>query len=326
MAGEWIKMRSSICTNPRVLRIAELIAESPAAGSRLCTVGGVTLSECVTRDVTRDVTVAALLRLWCVTNDHSRDGALHNTTLETVDLIVGVPGFGAALVEVGWAVFDAQARIVTLPNFLENNRPAKARARSGAAERQAKYRERQKQKAGNEGSEGDVTRDAKRDVTRDVTRAAREEKRRDRKKPPISPAEKPAGETDQASPDEHDRPDGTPAGDGDPTQPDAPEDKPAEPTAFERFWEAYPRRKHRGEAERAWAKLKPDEKLVERILTALQAAKVCDDWTRDGGQYIPYPATWLRAKGWEDDLGIDPDTPTDPDAWRSNPMFADVVA
>jgi hypothetical protein len=26
-----------------------------------------------------------------------------------------------------------------------------------------------------------------------------------------------------------------------------------------------------------------------------------EDWTKEGGQYIPYPATWLNAKGWEDE-------------------------
>ena len=29
------------------------------------------------------------------------------------------------------------------------------------------------------------------------------------------------------------------------------------------------------------------------------------DWLKDGGQFIPYPASWLRAARWEDEpVGI----------------------
>jgi len=31
-------------------------------------------------------------------------------------------------------------------------------------------------------------------------------------------------------------------------------------------------------------------------------AKKSPEWTKDNGKYIPYPATWLNAKGWEDEL------------------------
>lgn len=55
-------------------------------------------------------------------------------------------------------------------------------------------------------------------------------------------------------------------------------------------------------ARKAWAKLKPDEALVETILRALKAQASCEQWTRDGGAYIPYPATWLNGRRWEDEL------------------------
>lgn len=73
--------------------------------------------------------------------------------------------------------------------------------------------------------------------------------------------------------------------------------------AFDRFWTAYPRKKSKGSAEKAWLKIKPDEQLSGAILAAVERAKTSADWQREGGQFIPYPATWLNAKGWEDDGG-----------------------
>lgn len=72
---------------------------------------------------------------------------------------------------------------------------------------------------------------------------------------------------------------------------------------FERLWALYPKKRSKGEAEKAWHELKPDDALVENILFKVAQAMKSPDWQKDGGQYIPYPATWLRRKGWEDDYG-----------------------
>lgn len=71
---------------------------------------------------------------------------------------------------------------------------------------------------------------------------------------------------------------------------------------FVRFWEAYPRKVGKGAAEKAWRKLKPSETLTDDILSAIAAQKKSRQWLRDGGQYIPNPATWLTQRRWEDDL------------------------
>jgi len=73
--------------------------------------------------------------------------------------------------------------------------------------------------------------------------------------------------------------------------------------AFDTFWAAYPKKRSKGDALKAWSKIQPDSELLTKMLTSLGRAKTCHDWTKDGGQYIPYPATWLRAEGWEDDIG-----------------------
>jgi hypothetical protein len=70
---------------------------------------------------------------------------------------------------------------------------------------------------------------------------------------------------------------------------------------FDVFWEAYPKKKSKGQAEKAWKKIKPSKQLLADIIAKIEEAKTSVEWQREGGQYIPYPATWLNAKGWEDE-------------------------
>lgn len=81
----------------------------------------------------------------------------------------------------------------------------------------------------------------------------------------------------------------------------------ASPTrpGFDRFWQAYPKKASKGQAEKVWQKLSPDEQLTEQILQAVERAKTRADWQKQEGQFIPYPATWLNAKGWEDSPKIE---------------------
>ncbi len=73
---------------------------------------------------------------------------------------------------------------------------------------------------------------------------------------------------------------------------------------FDTFWEIYPKKRSKGRAERAWVKIKPDEQLFKAILDGLERAKTSVEWLKDDGQYIPYPSSWLNAKGWEDELEV----------------------
>ena len=70
---------------------------------------------------------------------------------------------------------------------------------------------------------------------------------------------------------------------------------------FDEFWEAYPKKKAKEDARKAWAKLKPDETLGKVIIQAVEAAKKSKDWQKEKGQYIPHPATYLNGKRWEDE-------------------------
>lgn len=71
---------------------------------------------------------------------------------------------------------------------------------------------------------------------------------------------------------------------------------------FAEFWSAYPLKKAKATAEKAWAKLKPSADLQASILSAIAAHKLSADWQRDGGQYIPHPTTWLNQRRWEDEV------------------------
>ena len=72
-------------------------------------------------------------------------------------------------------------------------------------------------------------------------------------------------------------------------------------TDFERFWAAYPKKRNKETARRAFKKLKGVS--IETLLEAIEKQKRSQDWLKDGGQYIPYPATWLNAGGWENEVG-----------------------
>jgi hypothetical protein len=71
---------------------------------------------------------------------------------------------------------------------------------------------------------------------------------------------------------------------------------------FDDFWKAYPKKKAIGDAEKAWGNINPSESLIEKILLAIEKGKTSEDWTKEGGKYIPHPATWLNRKGWEDEF------------------------
>ena len=71
---------------------------------------------------------------------------------------------------------------------------------------------------------------------------------------------------------------------------------------FSSFWAAYPRKAAKQDAQKAWAKLAPDDQLLAVMLRALKVQIQSEQWTRDGGRYIPLPATWLNGRRWEDDM------------------------
>jgi uncharacterized protein YdaU (DUF1376 family) len=70
---------------------------------------------------------------------------------------------------------------------------------------------------------------------------------------------------------------------------------------FDEFWQKYPRKESKGAAQRAWLKVKRPSDTLELIIEALKWQKVSDQWTKENGQYIPLPSTYLNQEKWLDE-------------------------
>jgi len=103
MAGEWIKMRIDLASDPAVVRIRR------ATG------------------LDADSVVGKLHRLWGWADVHTADGSAAGLDVDWVDETAGVPGFGAAMISAGW--LEADDAGIRFANFDKHNgQPAKVRA------------------------------------------------------------------------------------------------------------------------------------------------------------------------------------------------------
>lgn len=175
MAGDWIKMRTGLLTNPKVIRMSRLLATNPffmdwwTRGTSV-NCDATVYEVCDVTVVTR-VTVGSLLSVWASVNECAgADGFVRGITLFEVDEMAGVPGFGDAMAAIGWVEETPEGLV--FPNFSEHNTTGKERSSSAktGAQRTKEWRERNKA----------VTRH--RDVTETSHGDRREEKRREESK------------------------------------------------------------------------------------------------------------------------------------------------
>jgi hypothetical protein len=104
MAGDWIKMRVDLATDPAVIQIAALT------------------------ELDEDAVVGKLYRVWAWADAHTTDGRL-GCGLTVVDRMARHDGFAAAMESVGWLAVDDRG--VYLPGFEKHNgKTAKARAQN----------------------------------------------------------------------------------------------------------------------------------------------------------------------------------------------------
>lgn len=74
---------------------------------------------------------------------------------------------------------------------------------------------------------------------------------------------------------------------------------------FIQFYKLYPKKISVKRAREKFFKIKPDEKLFEKMITALERQKLSAQWQKDNGQFIPHPATWLNQERWNDEDTFD---------------------
>lgn len=166
MAGDWIKMRVDLYRDPKVCAMADMLMASD--GELASHVNQMNQSNmCVTRNVMRNVTVGALLSVWGVMRTRGKrfddDLVCKGIRAAVLDDIADLPGFGAAMRGVGW-VEETEYGVVFPRFFEEHNTDPAETARTKNAERQRKFREKQR---------------AENNVTDNVTVTHREEKRRE---------------------------------------------------------------------------------------------------------------------------------------------------
>ena len=76
-------------------------------------------------------------------------------------------------------------------------------------------------------------------------------------------------------------------------------------SGFEKFWKAYPAKIGKIAAQKAFEKHKPNGALLEAMLTALESQRRSDKWQKDGGAFVPNPATWLNQGRWLDVVEVE---------------------
>ncbi len=172
MAGDWVKMRCALQHDPKVIAVGRFIHALPSFSNWL-SVGTVEAMP-MCNAALRYIVTGALHVTWSAANEHAKDGVIVGASLDWIDLVTGITGFGRAMESVGWATIEDNSLL--FPKFDYNN--------TSGAERVRKFRERQKQKS-NGYSNG------QRNVTCNVTETPkrREEKRREEKKKSNYPAD-----------------------------------------------------------------------------------------------------------------------------------------
>ena len=93
---------------------------------------------------------------------------------------------------------------------------------------------------------------------------------------------------------------------------------------FNRFWQAYPRKVGKRNAQKAFERLQVDKPLLDKMLRQIAHAKQSRQW--QDMQYIPYPATWLNGRRWEDELPAENKRPAKEVNFDANAGTADSAA
>jgi len=73
---------------------------------------------------------------------------------------------------------------------------------------------------------------------------------------------------------------------------------------FDEFWALYPKKIAKGDARKAWGQTQAIRPPIKYMIEAIKKHCQQDQWMREGGKFIPHPATWLRQERWEDEVEV----------------------
>lgn len=68
---------------------------------------------------------------------------------------------------------------------------------------------------------------------------------------------------------------------------------------FEEFWEEYPRRVGKQDAEKLWDKLDAEERAL--VMRGLAKWKCTWQWKQSDGTFVPYASTFLHKQRYRDE-------------------------
>jgi len=71
-------------------------------------------------------------------------------------------------------------------------------------------------------------------------------------------------------------------------------------TGFDELFAIYPNHDNRLKAERRYRRMAPSAALQQTMRSAIEAQRLSKRWTKDGGEFVPEFATWLRNERWRD--------------------------
>ena len=71
---------------------------------------------------------------------------------------------------------------------------------------------------------------------------------------------------------------------------------------FKTFWSAYPNKQGKAKARKTWESKVKTVELANQIVKHVEIRKLSDpQWTKDRGEFIPLPTTFLNQERWEDE-------------------------
>lgn len=71
---------------------------------------------------------------------------------------------------------------------------------------------------------------------------------------------------------------------------------------FPEFWTSYPKKVGKKDAQRAWMKAMKTGVTFKDLMAGLEKWKLSNQWTKDGGEFIPHASTWLNKERWNDEV------------------------